>query len=92
MRNITIDFDLNAKFDIDNGVDLKGATINAQKTNNDLSNYITAFRCFRIGSAEDSSKLASNKELSVCIKSTSPEVDIDKIVSMVSASTSLVCN
>ena len=91
MRNITIDFDFDVDFEIEDGVDLAGATIAAEQQNTSLSEFITAFKCSGLGSAEDTAALAPNTELSVCIKSVSDEVIIDEIVSMVSNATSSVC-
>jgi len=84
LRNISVDFDFDVNFDIEDGVDLAGARIQNEQQNTSLSDFFLAFKCTGLGTDEDTTALQPNAELSVCVKSVSPEeVEIDEIVSVV---------
>ena len=85
--NVTVDFDLSADFTL-NDVDLDGATILAANDTTALSDYISAYKCDDINtkSEGDNLKLVPNDELKNCIESSSPDVQIASIDSMVSLS------
>ena len=79
-RVITINFDLSASFDL--GVDLEEAALTSANTTTDVQDYVTAYKCDD-SFAEDNSLLVANDELFVCIESSSDDVEIGDIQTMV---------
>ena len=84
-RQLTIDFDLSVDFSTDNKA-LGEETISNITQSTDVTSYVTACSC---GGADDFScntnALVPNNELFVCIKSTSSDLEVDFLDSMVSA-------
>jgi len=84
MRNVTIDFTLFANFTID--VNFTGADIQAVNDTTDLSGYITAFHCDgedAMNELQAGTKLRPNDVLNVCIVSSSTDVEIARVTTMV---------
>ena len=79
-RNMTITFDLSASFEV--VADLKEAALTSANTTTDVQDYIAAYKCDE-SFVEDNSPLVANNELYVCIASSSADVEIDKIETMV---------
>ena len=84
IRNVTIDFDLFANFTIDGNITLAAATINANNATTDVDSYVDAFRCDGTEMNKVDIDLKPNDELFVCIQSTSADIEIAKLDSMVS--------
>jgi len=82
-RNITIDFDLSTNFDL--SVDLKEAALTSASASTSVKDYVSVKRCNK-DFEEDDSPLVANNLLFVCIKSSSSDVEIAGIKSMVRVS------
>ena len=86
-RNLVIAFDLSVDFQLDNDLGAGNFGEGAGSTN--VDSYVEACKCDGVQSFTcDSSPLLPNKELIVCIKSVSPDVEIDILNSMVNFSVS----
>ena len=83
-RVISIAFDLSAGFQLDNN--LGPGTIEQGTGSTDVDSYVEACKCDSAQSFTcDTSPLVPNNELVVCIKSVSPDVEINFLDSMVSS-------
>jgi len=78
-RNVTIDFNLTASFNLD--IDLKEAALTSANTSTSVQDYLTAYQCNE-SFENDTSPLVANGQLFVCIKSSSTDVEIERIDSM----------
>ena len=84
-RNLVIAFDLSVDFQLDN--DLGAGNVGEGAGSTNVDSYVEACKCDGVQSFTcDSSPLLPNRELFVCIKSMSPDVEIDTLNSMVSLS------
>ena len=79
MRTVTVDFDLGVSFEIEDGVDLSAAAINAEIQSTSLSDFITAYKCNGLGSAEDSSALELNTERAIIPKPIQTAVNLARL-------------
>ena len=79
-RIITIEFDLTADFDF--GIDLEEAALTSANGTADVGDYISAFKCDE-NFEQDGSPLVANDELYLCIESSSFDVEISEIETMV---------
>ena len=84
IRRVAIDFDLRVDYDI-NAIALGAETINAGNDTVDVSSYIEACKCDGVSFECNTNALVPNSELIVCIKSVSPDLVIDFLDVMVSA-------
>ena len=83
-RKFTIDFDLSADFEIANST-LGAATINSGAGSANVTSYVEACKCDGTDfTCDNEDALIPNSELFVCIKSNSPDVEIESLQSMVS--------
>jgi len=81
-RNLVIAFDLSVDFQLDN--DLGAGNVGEGAGSTNVDSYVEACKCDGVQSFTcDSSPLLPNRELFVCIKSMSPDVEIDTLNSMV---------
>ena len=81
-RQIKINFNLDYNFEINNIV-LDAATIKESNETADVDSYINACKCNADGTACEPGPLVANTELNVCIYSSSDDVLIDYLESMV---------
>ena len=82
-RVLAIDFDLSVDFQLDN--DLGAGSVGEGAGSTNVDSYVEACKCDGVQSFTcDSSPLLPNIELIICIKSVSPDVEIDILNSMVS--------
>jgi len=81
IRQVTIDFDLLVDYEINNST-LGAATINAANDTTEVASYIEACTC-DVSFTCNTNALVPGAELIVCIKSVSPDVEIDFLDSMV---------
>ena len=84
-RIMSINFDLSVEFEV--GTDLGAERVEQNSGSTNVDSYIEACKCDGVQSFTcDPSPLQPNSELIVCIKSVSPDVEINFLDSMVSAS------
>ena len=79
-RIVTIKFDLTADFDVN--IDLDEAALTSANGTTDVGDYISAFKCDE-NFEQDGSPLVANDELYICIESSSTDIEISEIETMV---------
>ena len=82
-RTLTMNFDLNVDFELDNDLGA-GATKTGSGLAN-VDNYVEAFKCTGDQFTPDPSPLLPNNDLIVCVRSVDADVQIDSLDSMVSS-------
>ena len=83
IRQVAIDFDLLVNYEIINST-LGAATINTANDTTEVADYIEACTCDGVDFTCNTDDLVPGAELIVCIKSVSPDVEIDFLERMVS--------
>lgn len=81
-RQVFVDFNMLAGFSIDT-IALGAATVEAGSSQADLTDYVKACQCNKVDLACIEADLAPNTELTVCIRTLSPDVLIDYIDGMI---------
>ena len=84
IREIEINFDLKAYSNFNFTIGVGAATVKAVNGSISTDSSVNAYKCNGLTFSNGTSALVPNEKLFVCIESASPDVEINKVDSMVS--------